>query len=176
MAMRWVHVVAGCWVAALIAGCTFGLSTPEAGREASLEADIALVDGRLRQIAEEALGPYTVLGKRVYVINCYHPTEDQYMASIFLTIRPELPAAAARQAALDWAARIGATVTSNGLYTHVDALLITGDPVLDGVRLQFKTQGVNLASSTGCYGRERIDSDDPYDLRVETGTAWIYVP
>jgi hypothetical protein len=159
----------------VLAGCALG---GPIGREASLEVEIALVDGQLRQTAEQAFGPYTVIGTFVGVDLC--SPDNRYAAHVNVRIRPDaLPMDQARQAALDWVARSGSTLTGNKPGWLESPVFFDAQPNLVGAGFSFslgRVPGVELGKTTGCYEPGRVQADNPFDLSVETGIRLDYRP
>jgi hypothetical protein len=170
-----VRAGVACCALALLAGCALG---GEVGREASLEAEIALIDGQLRRVAEAAFGPYTVIGTRIGIATC--DPDNRYRASVTVRLHPDtLPMEEARQAALDWVARSGSILTGDASDLWNQGLAFDELPYLVGAGFAFslgRIGGVEMYAATRCYEPGRIQAADPYDLAVETGIRLDYRP
>lgn len=164
-----------CALALLTAGCA---SWPPAGHEASLEAEIELLQAELNVVASEALGPHTVIGTRVLTQPCEFG--DSYWATVAVSTRPDgSTVLEAREAARAWLARRGIPVELDDPDSVSRPLMFKLPPKDIQTALYFSTgrvPGVELIMSGFCYARDKVDAADPYSLSRRTGTELVYGP
>ena len=166
---RWCVVGA----AVLVASCSaLQLGGPR-GTEESLEADIALLRDGIRDVAAVALGPAELIGESVLILPC--DPDDAYRASVQFTYAPD-PGESA-----DGRTRILSWMDAEGIEVDDEVPEAAGSPIFFEP-VQFDRQlrvstsdgrvpGVEIGSSSGCYGPDRIDAPNPYDLDFEEGVG-----